>query len=45
METKDNGKNPILLYGTFGAVITWLCGFGVMYLLWRKIGTIKADVR
>lgn len=41
METKDNGKNPILLYGTFGAVITWLCGFGVMYLLWRKIGTIN----
>lgn len=41
METKDNGKNRILLYGIFGAVITWLCGFGVMYLFWRKIGTIN----
>ncbi len=41
MGTKDNGKNRVVLYGAFGAAITWLCGFGVMYLLWRKIGTIN----
>lgn len=41
MRTKDNGKNRVVLYGALGAAITWLCGFVVMYLLWRKIGTIN----
>lgn len=41
MGTKDNRKNQIILYGVFGAAITWFCGFGVMYILWRKIGTIN----